>query len=284
MPSAPVPTVPPPADQVPPGGPRHPVALLAIRRRLSPSALAGTAGLVGVLILWQLVGAIFFHKTQAIPTPTAVLRQMGKDGWSFYWPNLQTTLAEAMKGWFWGNLLAVGAAMLFLIAPVFERPLLQLGVASYCLPPVAILPIFAIVFSGETPKVILAAMSVFFTTLIGTLVGLRSADAAALDLIHAYGGGTSKKLIKVRLPASLPSMFAGLCIAAPAAVLGAIIGEFLGGNRGLGVAMINSMQALDIARTWGIALVATAAAGAGYALTTFVGRLLTPWAPRGARA
>jgi ABC-type nitrate/sulfonate/bicarbonate transport system permease component len=82
----------------------------------------------------------------------------------------------------------------------------------------------------------------------------------------------------------LPSMFAGLCIAAPAAVLGAIIGEFLGGNRGLGVAMINSMQALDIARTWGIALVATAAAGAGYALTTFVGRLLTPWAPRGARA
>ena len=262
---------------------RSPAAPPGLRWRPSPSAWAGAAGLIGVVILWQLVGATVFHQSQAVPTPTAVLRQMGKDGWSFYWPNLQTTLAEAMKGWFWGNLLAIGAAMLFVIAPVFERPLLQLGVASYCLPPVAILPIFAIVFSGETPKVVLAGMSVFFTTLIATLVGLRSADAAALDLVHAYGGGTTKKLIKVQLPASLPSMFAGLCIAAPAAVLGAIIGEFLGGNRGLGVAMINSMQALDIARTWGIALVATAAAGIGFVLTTLAGRLLTPWAPRGAR-
>lgn len=251
------------------------------RRGLTWSTLTVPMGLIGLLVVWQVLGATVFHASQAVPTPTAIVRQMGRDGWHFYWPNLETTLAEAAKGWFWGNLLAVAAAMLFLVAPIFERPLLQLGVASYCLPPVAILPIFAIVFSGETPKVVLAAMSVFFTTLIATLVGLRSADRAALDVVHAYGGSSGKKLVKVRLPASLPSMFAGLCIAAPAAVLGAIIGEFLGGNRGLGVAMINSMQALDIARTWGIALVATAAAGAGYALTTFVGRLLTPWAPRG---
>ncbi|MBO0730149.1 MAG: ABC transporter permease subunit [Acidimicrobiaceae bacterium] len=256
--------------------------MTAVWRRLSPTTLAGVGGLLGVIVLWQVLGATAFSGSHAVPTPTQVLSQMGKDGWSFYWPNLQTTLAEAAKGWFWGNVLGIAMAMLFLIAPVFERPLIQLGVASYCLPPVAILPIFAIVFSGETPKVLLAAMSVFFTTLIGTLVGLRSADAAALDVVHAYGGGAAKKLIKVRLPASLPSMFAGLCIAAPAAVLGAIIGEFLGGNRGLGVAMINSMQALDIARTWGLALVATVVAGAAYAVTTLAGRLLTPWAPRGA--
>lgn len=253
-------------------------------RPSSPTVLTGAVGTVGLLVLWQLLGmTVFNHRSGVVPPPTRVISQIFKDGWSFYWPNLQTTLSEALKGWFWGNLLAILAAMLFLIAPIFERPLLQLGVASYCLPPVAILPIFAIVFSGETPKVLLAAMSVFFTTLVGTLVGLRGADPAALDVIHAYGGGPIKKLLKVRLPASLPSMFAGLCIAAPAAVLGAIIGEFLGGNRGLGVAMINSMQALDIARTWGIALIATAVAGGGYAITTLVGRLLTPWAPRGKR-
>ena len=170
--------------------------------------------------------------------------------------------------------------MLFLIAPIFERPLLQLGVVSYCLPIVAIGTIFAIVFGGDTPKVILAAMSVFFTTLIGMLVGLRSADPTTLDVITAYGGGAAKKLTKVRLWASLPSLFAALRIAAPAAVLGAIIGEYLGGDKGLGVAMINSEQALEVARTWGIALVATAVAGFGYGVTALVGRLVTPWAPR----
>ena len=54
--------------------------------------------------------------------PGAIVRQMDKDGWSFYWPNLHTTLAEAIKGWFWGNLLAIGAAMFFVLAPVFESP------------------------------------------------------------------------------------------------------------------------------------------------------------------
>jgi ABC-type nitrate/sulfonate/bicarbonate transport system permease component len=89
-------------------------------------------------------------------------------------------------------------------------------------------------------------------------------------------------LVKVRLKASLPSLFAALRIAAPAAVLGAIIGEYLGGDNGLGVAMINSEQSLNIAGTWGIALVTTALAGIGYAVVAVVGRLVTPWARSGA--
>jgi len=106
-------------------------------------------------------------------------------------------------------------------------------------------------------------MAVFFTTLIGMLIGL-AARTHQLDLVYAYGGGAFRKLIKVRLWACLPSLFASLRIAAPAAVLGAIIGEYLGGYRGLGVAMIVSEQSLDVARTWGIALVSTAVGSLGY--------------------
>ena len=254
-----------------------------MRARLSSSVIGGSLGVIGLIIAWQIVGATAFPRSHVIPTPTAILRGMSHDGWSFYWPNFHTTFSEAFKGWMFGNLLAIAVAMLFAVAPVFEKPLLQLGVASYCLPSVAILPIFAIVCLGQTPKVVLAAMSVFFTTLIGTLVGLKIADPISLDVVHAYGGGLAKKLTKVRLRAALPSLFAALRIAAPAAVLGAIIGEFLGGNSGLGVAMINSQQALDIPRTWGIALAATGMAGVAYAITSLAGRLLTPWAPRGAR-
>jgi ABC-type nitrate/sulfonate/bicarbonate transport system permease component len=175
--------------------------------------------------------------------------------------------------------LAIVLALLVVLVPLLDKPILQLSVVSYCLPIVAIAPILVVVFgAGEKPKVILAAMSVLFTTLIGMLVGLRSADKTSLDVVHAYGGASVQKLMKVQIRASLPSLFAALRIAAPAAVLGAIIGEYLGGNTGLGVAMINSEQALEIARTWGIALTATAVGGIAYAVIALIGHLLTPWA------
>jgi ABC-type nitrate/sulfonate/bicarbonate transport system permease component len=248
-----------------------------------PGWVASTIGIVFLLVTWQILGSTVFSKSGTVPTPTEIFAQMRKDGFEFYWTNMKATVGAAFKGWLWGNTLAISLALLVLIVPLFERPLLQLGVASYCLPVVAVGPLFAVVFSVETSKVILAAMSVFFTTLIGALVGLRSADPTTLDVVHAYGGGSTKKLTKVRLRASLPSLFAALRIAAPAAVLGAIIGEYLGAEKGLGVSMVNSQQALEVARTWAIALVATAVAGVGYGITALVGRLLTPWAPRNPR-
>ncbi len=154
---------------------------------------------------------------------------------------------------------------------------------SYCIPIIAIGPILQITFDGETPKIILAAMAVFFTTLVGVMVGLRSAEPVMFDVIRAYGGGRVSELYKVRIRAALPSLFAALRIAAPAAILGAIIGEYLGGESGLGIAMIASQTGLQIARTWGIALVAGLLAGVAYAVTAMIGRALTPWAPRNAR-
>ena len=88
----------------------------------------------------------------------------------------------------------------------------------------------------------------------------------------------------MRLRYALPATFAGLRIAAPAALLGAIIGEYLGGDTGLGIAMINSEQALEVNRTWGIALFVTLVALIGYVITELVARWLTPWAPRSATA
>jgi ABC-type nitrate/sulfonate/bicarbonate transport system permease component len=244
--------------------------------------LIGTASAVVLIVAWQVLTATLAAGDVEWPTPWSIVKLIHSDGWSFYWPNLQTTMWEAIKGFFWGNLIAVALAMLILLVPLIEKPMVQLSMVSYCLPIVAIGPVLAVSFSGEQPKAILAGMAVFFTTLIGMLVGLRSADETSLDVIRAFGGGKYQMLVKVRLKASLPSLFAALRIAAPAAVLGAIIGEYLGGDNGLGVAMINSEQSLDIARTWGIALVATALAGIGYALVAAVGRYLTPWARSGA--
>lgn len=240
----------------------------------------GVLGIAGLLVLWQILGVTIFEESGTIPPPTAILSQMAEDGWSFYQPNIETTLREAAQGYLWGNILAISLAVVFIMVPLMERLLMQVAIASYCLPIIAIGPILQILFDGDKPKVILAAMSVFFTTLIGMLLGLRSADTTSLDVVDAYGGGSWAKLRRVRLKSSLPSLFAALRIAAPAAMLGAIIGEYLGGESGLGVSMIVSQQGLHVERTWGIALVATAIAGIAYGITAIIGRLVTPWAPR----
>jgi ABC-type nitrate/sulfonate/bicarbonate transport system permease component len=250
------------------------------RRITVPPWVFGLCGLAALLIVWEVLGLTVFASSRAVPPPTAILKQLGTDGFAFYWPNIKTTLREAGLGWLWGNLIAIVLAVAFVQIPLVEKALLQLALASYCLPVIAIGPVLAVLFSGDTSKVILAALSVIFTTLVGALVGLRSADRTSLDLVRAYGGGSWTQLWTVRLRSSLPSLFAGLRIAAPAAMLGAIIGEYLGAESGLGVAMINSQQSLAVERTWGIALVATALSGAAYGLTALIGRLLTPWAPR----
>jgi ABC-type nitrate/sulfonate/bicarbonate transport system permease component len=250
-----------------------------VRRGPLPSWVSSAVGVLILLAIWQLVGATMFKASGSVPTPTRVVQQLTDDP-DFYWRNLSTTMKAAAQGWLWGNVLAIGLAFLVLVVPIVERPVFQIGVVSYCLPIVAIGQIFTIVFDGQSPKVVLAAMSVFFTTLIGALVGLRSADPTTLDVVHAFGGGSVHKLAKVRFRAGLPSLFAGLRVAAPAAVLGAIIGEYFGADRGIGVAMIAAQQRLDAPTTWALALVATAAAGIAYAATALVGRLLTPWAPR----
>jgi ABC-type nitrate/sulfonate/bicarbonate transport system permease component len=131
---------------------------------------------------------------------------------------------------------------------------------------------------------VLAALSVFFTTMVGALTGVKQTDKRMLDVVTAYGGGSWQRLIKVQLLSALPSIFAAFKIAAPAAFLGAILGEYVGGpDLGFGPAMVNAQQSLEIARVWGVALVSGLIAGAGYALFGLIGKLLTPWAKAGVR-
>jgi len=255
------------------GGPRRP-SFPSLPRQVT-SAM----GIVVVLLVWEVLALTVLAHGKAVPTPIAVVRQWGKDGWSLYQPNVDATVWEAARGFFWGNLLAFVLAVLVILVPIVERVISQIAVASYCLPVIAVGPILTVVLNGDAPMVALSAMSVFFTSLIGVLLGLRAADPTSLDLVAAYGGGRWQQLRRVRLAAALPSTIAALKVAAPSALLGAIIGEYLGRvDNGLGLAMTVAQQQLDVARTWGIALVAGAIAGIGYGLIALVARFAAPWA------
>lgn len=243
-----------------------------------PPWLGGVLGMAVIVAAWSITGGL--HAANgAVPTPWAVLRQMRIDGWHFYSVNAGVTLRGAALGFLWGNGAALAIAVVVLLVPFLETVAEQLAVISYCMPLTAIGPIVLVVFGGRAPTVFLAALAVFFTTLVGALLGLRAADPVTLDVVSAYGGGRWEQLRRVLLVAALPDVLNALKIAAPAAMLGAIIGEYLGGvDNGLGVVLTVSQQQYAVARTWGLMLVTGLLAGAGYGLFSLVSARVTPWA------
>ena len=246
-------------------------------------AVPGLIGFAGFLAVWEVVGRIVSsgRKIPLIPPFSAVVASILDDGWTYYRPNIATTLDYALRGWVIGNLLAIAAAAVVLVIPRLELIIVQIGVTTYCLPLVASAPLIFLVYTDKTPYVIITVLFVFFTTLVLTLAGLRGADPTSLDVVRAYGGGRWEGLRRVRLVSALPSMFAGLKIAGPAAVLGAVLAEFFQpADSGLGVGIIRSQQQREVSRTWGIAIVSTLIGVAAYLITSVVARFATPWAPK----
>jgi sulfonate transport system permease protein len=233
-------------------------------------------GLGALLLAWWAASGIL-ASLRVVPAPIAVFRQMLADRGA-YAANAATTLREAFVGFCWGNAAAVALGCLFVHYPLVERSLLRIAVASYCIPLVTIGPILVVVLPGDGPKEALAAMAVFCTSLLCTLQGLRSANPSSLDVVRALGGGGARTFRLVRVPSALPSLCAGLRISAPAALLGAVIGEYFGASQGLGVALVQAQSSFEVARSWGIALSLALLAGLLYGLACLVSRLLVPWA------
>ena len=261
--------------------------------RTVPPWAAGLIGAVAIVAVWWMVGAIAQSTsggTSGIPTPPQVLASYAESGWEFYWNNFSVTLNEAAQGYVWGNGLALLLSAFVLVVPRLEGVVMQLAVVSYCIPIVAIGPLLLLILGIPTPgepsstAIFLAAMSVFFTTVVGSLLGLKSADASSLDVVSVYGGSRLTQLRKVRLISALPAVLTALQIAVPAAFLGAILGEYLGKVEvGVGPAMVIAQQSLNAPRVWAIALASGAVALIAYLLVGMLTRLSAPWA-RGAAA
>ncbi len=247
------------------------------------SALTGLSGLAGVVAGWWLLTVTVLAEVR-IPTPPEVVRSVLDDGWAFYSLHFAITVEEAAVGFLYGNLAAVLLASMVLLVPFAEPVVMQVALISYCLPIVAVAPVLYLVIgvpaAGERSgtAVALAALSVFFTTVVGTVLGFRSADRTSLDVVTVYGGSAFQRLRRVQLVSALPSILASLQIAAPAAFLGAILGEYVGGiERGVGLALKIAQQNVDVPRAWGIGFGCALVAGLAYACFGAIARVVTPW-------
>jgi sulfonate transport system permease protein len=193
------------------------MARSSLQRRLG-GALPAVAGIALVLLLWHLASVVFADR-RSIPAPLRVAQQIAEDR-SYLAENSAVTLREAMVGYLWGNAAAIMLAVVFVQSRTAERALLRLAIASYCVPLVAIAPVLVVALPGDGPKYTLAALAVFFTTLVATIVGLRSSDPTSLEVVRASGGTSWQALRFVRLRSALPSLFAGLCVAGRGGRLG----------------------------------------------------------------
>lgn len=246
-----------------------------LARRFGPLATRRVApplvGVLALIVAWQ-IAALVSAGRNVVPAPWEVIRALFAD--DFYGPSLRTTAWEATRGYVWGNGIALVLAAVCVLVPRLSGVLTRLAVATYCTPTIAVGPLLIVLISPDTTKVVMSALSVFFLTLLGALLGLASAPRASLELVHVAGGSRVFALTRVRIRAAVPATAAALSLSAPAALLGAMIGEYLGGDRGLGVVMVQAQQSLQVPRTWAVALLATALAAAAYLITGGLARVL----------
>ena len=258
-------------------------------QRRVPGWLAGVIGVGGLLAAWWLF-ALAFRPTDGttytpVPTPWAVLGRIGADGLGAYWGPFAVTIEEAARGFVYGNSVALLLASTVLLVPRLEPVVVQVAVVSYCLPLVAVGGISIVVLGGadapgepSATAVFLASLAVFFTTVVGALLGFKAADRASLDVVRVFGGGRFAQLRKVRLAAALPSILNALQVAVPTAFLGAVLGEYMGAtDRSVGILLIRLQGNLDSERVWAVFLLCALVAMIGYGALGLVSRLLTPW-------
>lgn len=259
------------------------------RRRL-PGWLTGLIGAVALVALWWVFSVAAFTPAAGttytpVPSPLAVLSQLVQDGPAAYWNVFQVTITEAIIGFAWGNGIALLLAATVLLVPRIETVVTQIAVVTYCLPIVAVGGIAIVILGGakragdpSSTAIFLAALAVFFTTVVGALLGFKAADKASLDVVHVYGGGRLTQLRKVRLIAALPAILNALQIAVPTAFLGAVLGEYMGAtDRSVGILLIRLQGNLDSVRVWAVFLLCAFVALLGYALVGLIARFVTPW-------
>lgn len=230
---------------------------------------------IASILIWWLIGVSNIAGHGAIPTPWTILRSLWTDR-SLYPPQIESTLAEAAKGLLYGASAGIVLGCAFsvskILASIFHGPV----VVILCVPILIWAPLLAVAISSEAAKIGVSAISAFLPVLVGTMVGMRAADRESINMVRSFGGGQIALLMKVRIRSALPLVLAGIQVAVPGAILGATLGEYIGGNQGLGIFMLESLRQYLPARTWAAGLVVTALCAVGYVGVGLIGRRWLP--------
>ncbi|WP_156760803.1 ABC transporter permease [Microbacterium karelineae] len=234
-------------------------------------AIAGTAAL---LVGAQLIGR-FELAGKAWPPLTDVIAYVATPaGGSLLLRNLVVTLESAAKGLVIGIAVAVIGAALALVVPILRPGLDRFSAILHAVPTIALAPLLITTAGREATPTVIAALSVGFLMFVTMTSAFANGSAAHADVFTVLGASRFARLTRFELPRAIPSFFDGLTLCAPAAVLGATIGEWFGAPMGLGLLIVSSMQNFQMSLLWAAAIAATLVSLAAYLAFTRLQRFV----------
>lgn len=227
--------------------------------------------------IWQAVVDLGWIQRFLLPSPADVAVTLWK-----VLPSMAefalTTLQEALIGFAIAIVLAGVLAVLMDQIPVLRKAIYPHLVVSQTIPIIVLAPLFMIWFGlGMLPKVLVVALVCFFPIVISLLEGLGAADPDMLSLMRSMGAGRLQILRVVKFPASLVNFFSGLRIAATYSIMGAVIGEWLGGEGGLGLYLVTAKRSFATNRVLAATVVIVVLSLALFKLVGVVQDLTMPW-------
>jgi NitT/TauT family transport system permease protein len=242
-------------------------------RSWSPPALT----VIAVIIVWELAVHLLRVPEYLLPAPSGVVSAMVAE-WRYLTFHTWVTTQEILLGFTLAVVVGLPTAMGIVYSPLVERSIYPLLVASQSVPKIAIAPLLIFWAGiGLLPKVLVAFLISFFPIIIDTVVGLRSVEPEMLHLARSMGAAERKIFLKIRFPTALPNIFAGLKVAVTLAVVGAIVGEFIQADQGLGYALLQANAVLNTKLGFAAILVLAAVGVVMFLAVDRIEKKLIPW-------
>jgi len=199
--------------------------------------------------------------------------------------NLRTTLNDALLGYVAGLVMAMVVSCVFVLWRAVEQTFMPIAILLRAFPLFAMIPLITLIFGRDIMAVaVIGGIVCFFPSLVIIMLGLRSVSRSSLDLMAAYGAGKLTTLRKVMVPSAVPSIFAALRINVPAAIIGALLAEWLATGRGMGAEMLEVQNTFDYGELWSAVVLVTLVSIIAYSIVASVeGGILPRFAPDSVR-
>lgn len=248
-------------------------------RRVVRTVASGFYPLIAIgiaLLIWQWAVRTFQIPELILPAPSAIFADLWTKRVLFI-EFTRPTLSEVLVGFGVAAVFGILLGMLVSFSVLAHKTVYPLLVSSQMVPKVAVAPVFIIWFgTGLEAKVLIAFLIAFFPIMVSTMVGLEAIEPDMIRLFRSMGAGRIRTFLKLRFPAALPNIFAGLKIGMTMAVVGAVVAEFVAADKGLGYYLIYANGQLDSAGVFASLFLLTLIGVVLYYLIEGVQRIVMP--------
>ncbi len=235
------------------------------------------AGFAAFLLVWEWAVAAFHVRPFVLPRPSQVAVALVAE-WGQLMPAAVVTAEEIVLGFLLAVAIAVPLAVVLVASRWIENTLFPLIVSAQLVPKVALAPVLTVWLGlGLVTKLTVAFLLSFFPILIDTMIGLKSVETGKILLARSMGATPLDMFFKIRLPSALPNLLGGMKVASTLAVVGAIVGEFIGANAGLGNVLLIANSNYDMVMMFAGVTYLTAVGLILFVLLDLIERWAIPW-------